>query len=199
MKETGILFKPEMIHAILGNKKTQSRRLIKPQCIEAQSFFTVKNTGEIKFMYTPLAGVGVAASKWIKCPFGRKGDLLYVKEGWKPTRDHTGLSNETYIRYRCDDSRIAIKHELGGSSSDKWKSPLFMFKKYARLWLELTADPIPQRLQEITETDAIAEGCPTINTAPSDWFADYIDKINGPGTWEINPWVWKLEFKRIER
>jgi len=74
------------------------------------------------------------------------------------------------------------------------------------LWLELTADPEPQRLQEITRWDIDSEGCPYrcesddgIPKKQIVWFVDVWESINGPGSWASNSWVWKLEFKRVHK
>ena len=193
MKETPILFKPEMIRAILDDRKTQTRRLIKMHH---------------------------------RCPYGRKGDLLWVKEGFgliwllngyalsgPPLPDKSDIKNFVPIYKNC-------MSDFEESLSPYFWSPLFMFKEHARIWLELTADPIPQRLQDITEEDAIAEGvghgfqmnagwpdyehikngiCELTQDTARMSFVSLIDKINGPRSWEKNPWVWKLKFKRIEK
>ena len=54
------------------------------------------------------------------------GDTLAVKETWKPTKDHTGLSNNTYIRYKSNDHRALVEHSMGGAYMDKWRSPVTM-------------------------------------------------------------------------
>ena len=219
MKQTPILFKPEMIRAILDGLKTQTRRLIKPQ-VDTTHWKASAFSKPKEWRKQPLLGPchhGWDEDMWVlnnvsdppgavpytgrKCPYGRKGDLLWVKEG--------------YVLNYSDDIKIAYKTDWYGgitefSGPPKWKSALFMFKKYARIWLELTADPVPQRLREITEEDCIAEGsqipcdqlpkscrqgCMTERTQ----FSRIIDAYNGPGTWDKNPWVWKLEFRMVER
>uniref|UniRef100_A0A6H1ZRR2 Uncharacterized protein n=1 Tax=viral metagenome TaxID=1070528 RepID=A0A6H1ZRR2_9ZZZZ len=151
------------------------------------------------------------------CPYGRKGDLLWVKEGFflygfynKPTYK-ADFSEYQLGSLKCEHSSTGLRF---GNWDFHWKSPLFMPKKYARIWLELTADPIPQRIQEITEEDADAEGFggdfphkvfPDIffndmgHLSIPECFGILFDTYNGPGTWDKNPWVWKLEFKRIEK
>lgn len=70
----------------------------------------------------------------------------------------------------------------------------------SRILLEVTAVRV-ERLQDISRGDAMAEGCPFPNMAKGDdprkWYADLWDQINGAGSWEANPWVWVVEFKRV--
>jgi len=195
MKETGILFKPEMIRAILDGRKTQTRRLIKFKNPRADCIWCYGKGFEYIDCQNEYSGYDYrkpCRCCWSKCPHGRKGDLLYVKEG--------------FVLNYSDDIRIAYKTDWHGAiteyaSPPKWTSPLFMPKKYARIWLELVADPIPQRLRDISEEDAFAEGISEFfkNGLACAQFACLWESINGAGTWKKNPWVWKLEFKRIER
>jgi len=202
MKETGMLFKPEMIRAINEDRKTQTRRLIKPQPPEEANSYLIgidSLAGQFKFVDT--FNTLYAMTPFIKCPYGRKGDLLWVKEGFvELVCNEIGqlvyggpyIPPRTFVIYKADEKNP--KDYL-------WKSPLFMPKKYARLWLELTADPIPQRVQEITEEDAKAEGAEhsPIGITYRTCFRVIWDSINKKTPWTTNPWAWKLEFKKIER
>lgn len=228
MKESPILFKPEMVKAILDGRKTQTRRLIKPQ---------PKDDGRKINVFTPgcLMMDGMEYQN-ISCPYGRKGDLLWVRETWADVNTPDGpailyRSDGSYQHWR-DFSKVFDKDYGAGPSMNyeaypgdycmwwedllnrvpehRWKSPLYMKKWACRLWLELTADPEPQRLQDITEDDAIAEGsqipcdqlpksCQQACFTERTQFSRIWDSINGPGSWPANPFVWKLEFKVIEK
>lgn len=82
----------------------------------------------------------------------------------------------------------------------KWKPSIHMPRKASRIMLEVTRVRV-ERLQEISRGDAMAEGCPFQNMAkgadPRKWYADLWKTINGPGSWDLNPWVWVIEFKRV--
>jgi hypothetical protein len=103
---------------------------------------------------------------------------------------------------------------------DNWKSPIYMARKQSRISLEILSVTV-ERLQEISEVDAIAEGIEPYPFEgemfwhnyvyldrseesyrafrdPRDSYRSLWEKINGPGSWALNPWVWVLEFKRIE-
>lgn len=142
----------------------------------------------------------VIKSKLAKNPYGEIGDLLYVRETWTKINDYFG--DRIYYKANSDDWRATIK----------WKPSLFMPKKHARIWLEIE-DIRRERVQDITEEDALAEGifwdddcpqdvsngyCPGAFDLPSESFAYLWDSINvkrGYG-WDTNPEVWVIEFKR---
>lgn len=124
------------------------------------------------------------------CPVAVPGDRLWVRE--------------TYLRaarggiYRADMPEIEAAGM--GALYGGWKSPRFMPKAAARLWLEVTEVRLA-RIQEISRGDCMAEGCPFPNMQDADprgWFRDLWESINGPGSWEDNPWVWVIEFRRVK-
>ena len=82
----------------------------------------------------------------------------------------------------------------------RWKPSIHMPKWAARIWLEVTGVRV-ERLQAISRGDAMTEGCPFPNMAdgeaPREWFAE-VWKSTG-GDWDANPWVWVIDFKRIEK
>jgi len=198
MKETPILMKPEMIRAILAGQKTQTRRLIKFKKPREDCVWCYGKGFEYIDCQNEHSGYDYrrpCRCCWPKCPYGRKGDLLWVREAFWNSRGDDSMP--TY--YRADqDTLLPIDHNYW---SGPWRPSIHMPKWACRLRLELTADPIPQRLQDIMEEDAAAEGVEPASCCFAYYhgFAKYWDSINGPGTWEKNPWVWKLKFKRVTK
>lgn len=138
--------------------------------------------------------VGVAQD----CPYGKPGDLIYVKESW--------LARANGAIYRADFDSIEAAG-IAGMYSEKgvWRSPIFMPKKVARLFLEIVSIRV-QRVRDISEDDAVAEGYSThgmnLVTAPHGMlpcislFRDGWDSINGKKyPWSSNSHVWCIEFK----
>ena len=135
MKERGILFTPPNHRLIRDGIKIQTRRVMKTQ-IENLCFAGFEGTG-----YQPLRMDGEP----IGCPYGQLGDRLYVKEGVIIHAD-----GETLAGYYMDGVRVT---NLG----EKRLTAMFMAKRHARTWLDLI-DVRVERLQDISEDDAIAEG-----------------------------------------
>lgn len=142
----------------------------------------------------------------LECPYGQPGDRLWVKENWWAV-ELTGCGiGKPFLVF--DDEIVgkepmpAVERPLVHVRRYGRKSPIHMPKKYARIFLEII-DVRVERLNEINEADAEAEG-PTPK-----WFGDFgVEKwtsayrnlwidINGHGSWEVNPWVWALTFRRV--
>lgn len=193
MKERPILFSGDMVRALLAGRKTQTRRVVKPQpeCLrDVQALQFHVATGE------PLAiGKG--------CPYGAPGDRLWVRE--------THLPTASGVYYRADFSEFeAAGH---GAMYGGWKPSIHMPRWASRLTLEIVAVRV-ERLQDISEADARAEGLysnPKYTHAvlytwdgvqgnsnnPRYAYQLLWESIKGPGSWALNPWVWVIEFKRI--
>lgn len=228
MTTTPILFKKkadEMVRAILDGQKTQTRRIVKPQPPNgAHPFFIMCSNceeDEGKWRFTAnkdhLSGTVLGP---VACPYGKPGDRLWVRETWAarfeydqctPKEIHQG----TPIWYKADVAGGAISQ--GGFG--KWRPSAFMPRWASRILLEITAVRV-ERLQQISVADAMAEGIKRSQRAisPSECkscFWDYIrnepqyrdpgnsyaslwESINGPGSWDENPWVWVVEFKGVQ-
>ncbi len=182
MKERPILFSGEMVRALLAGRKTHTRRVVNPQpeCLrDVQALQFHVATGE------PLAiGKG--------CPYGRPGDRLWVRE--------THLPTASGIYYRADFSEFdAAGH---GAMYGGWKPSIFCRRQHSRLTLEVVAVRV-ERLQDISEADAKAEGVEASKTVEvKDGTPCYSlpyqilwNQINGCDAWAQNPWVWVIEFK----
>ncbi len=183
MKERPILFNGEMINA-LGNGKTQTRRVIKPQLPEEPTKYAGKRWGVIDgdFYYCG-----------VKCPYGQVGDVLWVRETWMP--------QDEGICYRADGEKPSWVE-------DKWKPSIHMPRKLARIFLEIISTHA-ERVQDITEEDAKAEGAKAmhLDDLGQTWkthkrgFQSLWDSINekrGFG-WDKNPWVWVVTFKKVRK
>ena len=198
MKERPILFSAPMVRAILAGTKTQTRR-------------AVKSTG----MYAidaSIHGEEVArrelAALATRCPYGQAGDQLWVREAFSGPRcmDASDGCKAVPPSKWGDCSRIWYWAD-GNPTEGDWTRPrpsIHMPRWASRILLEITAVRV-ERLQDISETDAEAEGIQEIVDAgvdhdgtPRDAYRALWEQINGADSWSANPWVWVVEFKRAE-
>lgn len=216
MKARPILFSGPMVRALLrevekpGTGKTQTRRVVKPQP-EAGRTLELLKPGEWTSYQRRADMVWENFGYW-PCPYGQPGDLLWVRETWCPVEDYTGM--DPGIEALAAGHFLAADYPPGDLDDDieRWRPSIFMPRKLSRLTLKLT-DIRVQRLQEISEEDAKAEGSdimwdvmldagtfsgpePCTDYTARDTFRDYINLLNkkrGFG-WETNPWMWALTF-----
>lgn len=188
MNERPILFKPEMIRAILDGRKTMTRRVIKDQDLDARGlrFCNVK-TGWEDWHGNPR-----------RCPYGFPGDELWVRETIKCVgEDDYGAV--TY--YVADGTMTPIDTWI-------WKQnilpSIYMPRGASRIQLKIT-DVRVERLQDISLEDAFDEGIEPCHkfgcNCAIDGFAQLWDSINSKRgfDWNSNPWVWVISFERIEK
>lgn len=206
MKERPILFSAPMVQAILAGNKTQTRRVAKHPLLETLSY--IVNIGDGWFG-------DEEGDVQVRCPYGKVGDQLWVRETWQgPLLDedqreqfrHDGsdaFKKPEFCAYRATDTLDAIDddgNELG------WRPSIHMPRWASRIQLEITNVRV-ERLKDITAEDALAEGvahCAHLSDhwneyAPDEQFSMLWSAINGMESWHANPWVWVIEFKRIER
>lgn len=187
MKTKPILFSAPMVQALLEGRKTQTRRAVKPQPSQHLSFRGWYLDGSYpqsyvgSAMFTDKSPVSTE-SLYVKCPYGKPGDLLWVREtfGW-----HEAFA--AFV-YRATDEPDRMK---------KWKPSIFMPRAASRLTLEITSVRV-ERLLDISEADAKAEGTPVGFGGEDDHVEDFIclwNSINGAFAAADNPWVWVVEFK----
>ncbi|MBY0438575.1 MAG: hypothetical protein K2W80_10315 [Burkholderiales bacterium] len=204
-RERPIIFSAPMVRAILNGSKTQTRRIVKPQ--------PVIRDGE------PVWPIGTKRPRgrgFEDCPYGQPGDRLWVREthGVADRWLHDCETNPPRcIAYRADlsarnfDPPYVPNTASWGWAGMKWRPSIHMPRWASRITLEVTGVRV-ERLQDISEADAIAEG---VVQAPYGWWSGFPgsssptakgayallwDSINGPGSWDANPWVWVVEFKR---
>ncbi len=202
MKERPILFSTPMVQAILDGRKTQTRRIIKPQGNAVCFDIAMNKDNSDKWPRNLDADERFIS--YMKCPYGRIGDILWVRETFR--RSFGG--NYTYLTdvYHPDDD------------PQKWKPSIFMPKEACRIKLQITNIRV-ERLHEIMKDENIediaAEGIPkspfmTYDTDEEgnilkdfntyEFQEEYInlwESINGKGSWDKNPWVWVIEFKKL--
>ena len=207
-KERPILFSGPMVNAILEGRKTQTRRIVSDR----------------HYKYASV------------CPYGQIGDRLWVRETWADVSTESGpailykaLGAENTSRYHfCSEDAYPVEYEryptckftmwcgdlLRGEPGHAWRPSIFMPRNLSRITLEIT-DVRVERLQDITEEDARAEGfeCgttwqaipgeehrsePAEEYSATDSMQQLWDKINGKrASWDSNPYVWVITFKRL--
>lgn len=210
MKERPILFSGHMVRAILEGRKTMTRRVVKISRIDphpqlpAAKIVTLSN-GSQAWMNSQIEHPH-HISKF--CPYGQVGDRLWVREsmlfdpdqGWRYSADGADVIDENYgkINQRCPS--------------------IHMPRSCCRILLEITGVRV-ERLHEISEADAQAEGVERV-VAGVGWrrycdpdieevgvppcgdarrsFRSLWKHINGDESWNANPWVWVVEFKRVQ-
>lgn len=229
MKERPILFSGPMVSAILDGRKTQTRRIMKPapvwdgqrkehlwSCNAVRSMVSVE-----KELSEPDGWEGFAGSV---CPYGAPGDRLWVREAH--CIGISGLPNGmgiVPIKSEAIKPGMKVVYKQGANYGDDpppWRPSIHMPRWASRLTLEITEIRV-QRLQEISEQDAIAEGIERVGGAascnpwknyrlgkpgemamhcscPTRSYMTLWESINGPGSWAANPWVWCVSFKRVQ-
>lgn len=218
MNERPILFSTEMVQAILDGRKTQTRRVTKPQPVDCDD------------------------RVYVHCPFGKVGDRLWVRETWRiigwnwemgdyviEYKDGTtkqfesvqDVDEDATERYalQCDEDMKkggwVVNEEAGYWENPavtriedetrppmRWRPSIFMPRAFSRITLEIT-NIRAERLQAISARDVIAEGVwdKTHTLGDLNWQREWIEKWdsinkNGYG-WDANPWVWVIEFRQV--
>ncbi|KVU85119.1 hypothetical protein WK75_27675 [Burkholderia ubonensis] len=247
MTERPILFSGPMVRAILDGRKTQTRRVVKlphTNPLGAWESTTVGGHGTRLANGSPAPELPAIwhtrTGDCLVCPHGNAGDQLWVREthevrrigtetfdGGRPTRRYAGIA------YQADDGRAEVDIDLDtfqaldAKESRGWSPSIHMPRWASRITLEITGVRV-ERLQDISEVDAIDEGArtldegrlrqqfpayfaardatppgekPPLGPSPRTRFAKLWDGLNaarGHG-WDTNPWVWVVEFVRIGR
>lgn len=189
----------EMVRAILDGRKSCTRRICKDanECtVPDMEFYNAdKRTYAVHNFVDKehTEQLSIAERTCPICP----GDILYVRETWM---DYAGL---TMYKADCDIYRLDSLNFAGFG----WKPSIRMPKEAARIWLKVTNVRV-ERLQEITEVQAQAEGCNSgLLTGACTARGQFEDLWNSTVKesdidrygWDANPWVWVIEFERCEK
>ena len=209
MTERPIIMSAESVRAILDGRKTQTRRVINPQPPDDIEHYHHKDGLWYPVNYPGCRGEMYPVYHGVRCPYGAVGDRLYVRETWKSSfseyqetgQGHGGPDDP------CWGYKATMTYSCGKPIPDypiAWKSPIYMPKIAARIWLEITGIRA-ERLQEITVGDVVAEGLPSDIGPPLEfpepefqWFIHHWDNLNAKRghLWDTNSWVWVIECQR---
>lgn len=220
IKERPILFSAPMVRAILEGRKTVTRRAMKSQP-DDDATITVEsyNVAVTNRQGYQEAGPEIFGAWWrdgengCKCPYGKPGDRLWVRETFA-----CGLCTAQPYAYRATHSPADL--EAGWHDPIKWKPSIHMPRTACRILLEIT-DVRVERLQDISEKQALAEGIVGVAFRPDDGWPICTGYMVGPddgktglqitaakafaglwdsvgGAWNANPWVWVVEFKQVK-
>ncbi|HBR1133416.1 TPA: hypothetical protein L9K84_005300 [Klebsiella quasipneumoniae subsp. similipneumoniae] len=199
--ERGMIFNAEMVRALLSGRKTQTRRIIKPQP-EA----TLSGSLSGKWLSRPLNGLLLPKIEdiAIHCPFGSVGDRIWVREAF---RVHSRATDVATLVYKASERNswteqtrhvpVAVCNKP--ATPEKWTPSLHMPRWASRILLEITGVRV-ERLRSMSQDDARAEGV-IAASGPMEAglaFRELWDSIYGEESWKANPWVWVIEFKRVE-
>lgn len=205
VKERPILFSGPMVRAILEGRKTVTRRAISPKLVNR--FDEPRGPADVAAGY-PF--VEFEDGYWPAinfCPYGQPGERLWVREtcfindyrqAGVPIEERAGVD----VVYRAD----PLPDWEGEESLITWRPSIHMPRWASRILLEIT-DVRVERLQDISEQQALAEGVMSAERdigpdgngySPLELFGGLWVKLNGMDSWSANPWVWVVEFKRVQ-
>jgi hypothetical protein len=220
MTEKPIIFSDPMVRAVFDGRKTQTRRVVNPQ--PYLGALHAIDIGDGRWRFSDRGDGCGAGSAPVRCPYGRPGGLLWVRECWGVgTRPDPGTGWRDGIEYRADEAYLDGKDLLPLYPVDEsvdldrwsgsWRPSIHMPKWACRLWLRAVSVRV-ERVQSISAVDSAAEGVGEVSLderAQCGWsvgdasisrFRQIWDSLNarrGFG-WNMNPWVWVLEFERTE-
>jgi len=218
-KERGMIFNAGMVRAILSGQKTQTRRIMKnqPAGDYPDAPVMIRNI-ESGFQWHGKHG----ESSVFPCPLGSVGDRIWVRETWQgPLVDFENSDDllrnaEKYEKpencvYEADGVPAPEFYDADDNLRCCWRPSIHMPRWASRILLEITNVRV-ERLNDISEQDAIAEGLERYNDdgivyygpygkgdcRPERAFSNLWKSIYGEEDWKKNPWVWVIEFKRVQ-
>ncbi|WP_211130689.1 hypothetical protein [Serratia surfactantfaciens] len=201
MKESPVIFNGEMVRAILDGRKTQTRRALNWKR-QPYTEMAERDDGSL----WPWAEDGeLGGDIWFSCPFGEVGDRLWVRETWQgPLVDEEHLDDyranadkfqtPEFCEYAADGGARPEFCDLDDNVRQGWRPSIHMPRWASRITLEITGVRV-ERLQDISEADAIAEG--GTQHFNINWFGPLWASIYGVDSWNANPWVWVIAFRRV--
>lgn len=204
MRERPIPFTAPMVRALIAGTKTQTRRIAKP--VRHPDLGNIYTPGALVMEHEPRHVIERC------CPYGRPGDRLWVKEAWRAPSSYDQLPPRQIPDH---EGRRFIADEVTGPDPGygKHRHGMFMPRWASRILLTISQVGL-ERLQHISGADARAEGCDhddpcdhvrlscaEIRCPGPDYRIGYRnlwERINGPGSWAANPWVWVVKFRVSE-
>ncbi|WP_333620411.1 hypothetical protein [Pantoea septica] len=218
MRERPILLNGDMVRAVLNGSKTQTRRIIDWRRTRPTEI-AERDDGS-KWPWSEDCENG--GDYWHDCPFGEVGDRLWVRETF---RVHSRATDVATLVYKASERqswteqthRVPVSVCNKPAVIEKWTPSIHMPRWASRITLEITGVRV-ERLQDISQADAVAEGIksgrcgnetswrdafyvpgdnqPYFNAETA--YGDLWSSIYGEESWQANPWVWVIEFKRVE-
>ena len=217
MKERPILFSAPMVRAILAGTKTQTRRVVNLPADAKHVCYWAPPSGRSESGYadpgvnywTPDPAGETDSNHLCPCPYGQPGDRLWVREAFSGPwcmEAQDGMAAVPPSKWG-ESSRVWYWAD-GDPTYGDWTKPrpsIHMPRWASRILLEVIAVRV-ERLQDISEADAVAEGVDFAghtdeimhDYSPDERFSMLWESINGAGSWNENPWVWVVEFRRVE-
>lgn len=214
MKETGLMFKTPLVRSILSDQKIQTRRIAKTVITMGRDSLLAPHRGRksADVYLLPERAKEAAAL----CPVGQTGDRIYVRETywawgrWETRYSETKGRDEWHFvdmtlecghpyLYQADGVSQGRTKRTSSITPTYWRRPAILMPKHAaRIWLEVTGVRV-ERLQTITDADALAEGVDRTNTSISGYARERFRHIweSTGGDWAANPWVWVIDFKQL--
>ncbi|HBT6082859.1 TPA: hypothetical protein MCD18_004144 [Klebsiella quasipneumoniae] len=214
MTERGMIFNAEMVRAILDGRKTQTRRIMAPQPADDIERGIFPDPEAIGWKSSLRHKHGSTTAHF--CPYGKPGDRIWVRETFCPV-DDTQYGGEKWVDYRAT-PKFEASHPAGWDSAPndaealKWRPSIHMPRWASRILLEITGVRV-ERLNSIHDVDAMREGIQNLTACshsdfgipgvvnaqhPVRAFQLLWESIYGTDSWSTNPWVWVIEFKRVE-
>ncbi|EGY1537788.1 hypothetical protein JHR70_000989 [Salmonella enterica] len=208
MKERGMIFNAEMVNAILSGRKTQTRRPIKWK----QTRFTEIGEREDGSNWPWSEDTEKVCDYWHPCPYGEIGDRIWVRETFQGPlfdyeqmqsylEDSSKFEKPEFCQYAADGKPAPEYYDAEDNLHCGWRPSIHMPRWASRILLEIT-DVRVERLNSISDSDASKEGCCIADMESGDCLSDVFTRlwtsIYGDDSWQANPWVWVIEFKRVE-
>lgn len=240
VNEKPILMSGPMVRALFAGTKTQTRRIVKAASGKQSEFLTpelLNKSPLVQLIYKvgkwldSALGAQVTHPNggpltWVACPYGQPGERLWVRETWGVDARLNGVPPRNLFTVEGGDP---VYYKADGQQPerlDTWRPSIHMPRAASRILLEIVTVRV-ERLQDITEGDARAEGYGGYQdfysllseedqtgfglmeedvddyarrkgfTYPQEWYHMLWDKINGTNAWHDNPWVWVVEFKQV--
>jgi len=204
----GIIFSTPMVQRVLDGTKTMTRRLVRPQpnlkgrYWRCDGIWGTDDGGDGQFYIEEICSDREPSERYaaIDKPAYQVGDICYVKETWNVLDKPNGT--QEYLYRAQENVTGAIIKDCIAVTVCKWKPSLFMPRAAARIFIRIEEVGI-ERLQDITEEDAMAEGFkPVCCCSPRGNFMNYWDTLYRKDTkkqWDAKPWVFKYRFKVLTK